>query len=148
MQKHIKICAKLYVVPKGLICNYDVILGLDVLRTVGFIVDCKNDQIIWDNASTSFKPISSLGSKETNSFFEEIDTPTLISKAEDTFDRKISDNKYSNKDWKTAINNSSHLSPSERQKCWYLLEKYEDILLGKLRTFPGPPYKINLKPNS
>ena len=43
---------------------------------------------------------------------------------------------------------STHLKPGEYQKCWYLLEKYEDVLQGKLGTFPGKPYKINLKPNS
>ena len=46
------------------------------------------------------------------------------------------------------LNKSKYLSPSERQKYWYLLEKYEDVLLRKLGTFPGLPYKINLKPNS
>ena len=148
LQKHMKICTKLHVVPKGLTCNYDIILGLDVLRSVGLIIDCKNDQITWNNASTSFKPLSSLGLLNDFYLFDETTSPSLISTAENNYDRNISDNKYSSKDWKTAINKSKHLSPSERQKCWYLLEKYEDVLLGKLGTFPGPPYKINLKPNS
>ena len=46
LQKHMKICTKLCIVPKGLTYNYDIILGLGVLRTVGFVIDCKNDQII------------------------------------------------------------------------------------------------------
>ena len=148
LQKHMKICTKLHIVSKGLICNYDIILGLDVLQIVELIIDCKNDQIIWNNASTSFKPLSSLGLLNDFYLFDETISHSLISTTENNYDRKISDNKYSSKDWKNAINKSKHLSLSERQKYWYLLEKYEDVLLRKLGTFPGLAYKINLKPNS
>ena len=53
-----KINTQLHVVPKGIKCSYDLILGLDVLRDIGIILDCKNDTITWDSSVTDFKTAS------------------------------------------------------------------------------------------
>ena len=141
-----KINATLHVVPKGVKCPYDLILGLDVLRDIGIAPDCKNDTITWDSSVTDFKTASTLKIFDQLDIISiEINTPPIIHKVEQEYDRKISSNTYSSKNWKMAIQNSKHLTPSERQKCWVLLGKNEDILQGQLGTFPGPPCKINLK---
>ena len=78
----------------------------------------------------------------------ECDAPALIKAAKESYDWKISNNKHSREDWKNVIAKSKCLSLSKCQKCWHLLEKYEDVLQGKLSTFPSKPCKINLKPDS
>ena len=124
-----KINTNLHVVPKGIKCPYDLILGLDVLRDIGIILDCKNDTITWNSSVTNFKSASTLHTTNPLDILNiELNTPPIITQAEQDYDRKISSNNYSSKDWKIAMQNSKHLSPSEHQKCWVLLGKNEDIL--------------------
>ena len=47
-----------------------------------------------------------------------------------------------------AIRDSTHLISSQRQKCWCLLGKHEDIPQGKLGTLPSRPHQAQLKDNS
>ena len=98
-------------------CLYDIILGLDILKKLGIKINCLEDIIEWNSSTMQFKSLCELKLHNHDTIFQEYDIPELIKKAEDSYDCKTLDNAYSTKDWKNAITKSTHLKPSERQKC-------------------------------
>ena len=112
----------MYIIPKYVDCPYDIILDLDILREIGLKIDCQEDMIEWNKSVTLFKPLRLLYLETNDTILHEYNTLALIKEAKDPYNKKISDNKYSSKDWKNAVAKSCHLSPAKCKKCWYLLE--------------------------
>ena len=85
-----KINTQLHVVSKGIKCPYDFILGLDVLRDFGIILDCKNDTITWDSSVIDFKTASTVKIFALlNILYIKLNTLLIIHKAEQEYDRKF-----------------------------------------------------------
>lgn len=123
-------------------------MGLNIQRQAGIDILSSYDLIKWGHAIAPFKTLHSVKNFNAKFIFNEINTPELILVAVNKADHKISANAYSKKDWKNAVQASTYLTSNQKQQYWYLLEKYSNIFQGKLGTFPGPKYHLNLDPGS
>ena len=74
-----KINTNLHVVLKGIKCPYDLILGLDILRDIRIILDCRNDTITWHSSVTNFKSALTLHATNPLDILNiKLNTPPII----------------------------------------------------------------------
>ena len=121
--------------------TYDVILGRDVLKELGIILDFQSDTVIWNESTISMKPTNCT---QDISYFL-----TDSSRVESATERiaKILDAKYAPANLKEIADSNVKLNIHQRQKLQTLLTKYESLFDGTLGKWEGDPYNIELREN-
>lgn len=110
-----KMNAKLHIAPKCTNCPCDLILGLDLLRKVGIILNYKECAMPWENSVTHFKSASTLSALDPAEIMSiDLDTPPIVHEYENDYDHNVYFNECREKDWKKAARNSTHLTPLQR----------------------------------
>ena len=119
--------------------NYDIIMGRDLMTELGIDISFKNLTIEWDGEKIPMK--------EYNGTFEETFNVENLIKEDEDLERikRILDAKYEKADLNKVVENCTHLTPTEKQKLYNLLKKYEDLFDGTLGKWKGEPYHIELK---
>ena len=121
--------------------HYDMIIGCDLIRYLGFDIHGADMTIHWDNAAIPWRNIDST----TNDVF-------LLSQYNAPFNSEtkrmklILDTKYTKYDLKTITESSTNLDRQDRNELYTLLKKYESLFDGNLGTNNGNPYDNKLKP--
>ena len=122
---------------------YDMIIGRELIRSLGFDSHGTDMTIHWDDAAIPWRDIDST----TNDVFvlSQHNTPF---NSETNIMKRILDAKYSKADIKTIAESSTHLDPQEINELYTLLKKYECLFDGHLGTWHGKPYDNKLKPDA
>ena len=125
-----------------------MILGRDILKNLGIILNHTNETILWDDASI---PMKSASAQTADSFH--IEDPEGIDDmvgqiAEDKY-RTILRAKYEKADLKKEVeDNYPQLNSKQRKHLTKLLENVEKLFNGTLGTWKNTKYNIELKPGA
>jgi hypothetical protein len=121
--------------------QYDVILGRDMLQSLGINLNFSNLTIEWEEAVASMKP-SEMALQELTESTTDNDyvIPDKM--------QRILDAKYEKADLEAIAEASSHLNRTERRQLLRLLQKHEAIFQGKLGLWKRTKCKIQLKPDA
>ena len=120
--------------------HYNMIIGRDLIRSLGIGIHGADTIIHWDDAAIPWRDIDST----TNNVFVllQYNPPNSVTKIM----KRILDAKYYRADIKTIAERSTHLDPQERNELCTILNYYECLFNGNLGTKHGKPYDIKLKP--
>ena len=120
-----------------------MIIGRDLISSLGIAIRGADRNIHWDNAAIPWRDIDST----TNDVFA-LSQHNAPFNAETKRMKRILNAKYSKADIQTIAESSTRLGPQERNDLYTLLKKYECLLDGNLGTWHGKPYDIKLKPDA
>ena len=123
--------------------RYDMIIGRDIIRSLGIDIHGGDMNIHWDDAAIPWRDIDSTAKdvfalSQHNAPFND-ETKRM---------KCILDAKYSKADIKTIAESSTHLDPQERNELYTLFKKYESLFDGNLGTWHGKTNDIKLKPDT
>ena len=116
--------------------SYKVIMGRDIITSLGLIIDFKHGKLLWDHLELNLADNNS----QARELYEH--SSSAVSAVESRV-VKILDAEYKKSDLNDAI--PSHLDVSQSSTLYSLLIKYEAIFEGKLGTMPVPPYNIPIR---
>jgi len=121
--------------------NYDMIIGRDLLKSLGMKLDFESEQVWWREAFIPMKPVNA----NINDFFAQ-DSKAM----EDASERikRILDAKYEPADLQEVATASKHLTSQEQGTLLQLLRKYSDLFDGTLGNWTGTELSIDLKPGA
>jgi hypothetical protein len=121
---------------------YDMIIGQDILKDLGFILDFEELEVHWENASIPFKDMTK---DVMESFY--IDEPEAVQESMSRV-KKILDNDYGEANLHEVARSQTHLTREEQDKLEELLRKYQDLFDGTLGKWTQPDCHLELKPDS
>ena len=107
--------------------GYDIIIGRDLLRELGIVLDFNRETIIWGDGEVPMKPRDATA--ETHFFVDEPDG--LLEEADRM--SKILDAKYSKADLKQVASDTKGLNTEQAEKLEALLRRYETLFDGRRR---------------
>ena len=126
-------------------CNYDMIIGRDLMHDLGINLLFDTAEISWDNARIKMIQPSSL----TDDWVTDLEKEILYAHDPDTTDAKriqdIIESKYCPADLEKIVSECGHLAKDEQQQLLQLLQKYEDLFDGTLGTWQTDPIDLELK---
>ena len=119
--------------------NYDMIIGRDLLKELGIVLDFSAETMIWHDVPV---PMKDPDATMEESYYVRHD------QSDPEYDRvkHILDAKYDPADIRRYVEECTHLSASERSKLYTLLKEFEPMFDGTLGRWTGKPYHIELKP--
>lgn len=125
--------------------HYDMIIGRDLMHSLGINLLFDTAQITWDNASIYMQPPSRL----QENWVDELENEILFAHDPDTTDaeriQQIIDAKYCPADLEKIVEECTHLSKEEQKQLLKLLHKYEHLFDGTLGTWQTDPVDLELK---
>ena len=127
---------------------YDMILGRDILKSLGIVLNHTTETISWDDATipmktASARPIKSFHIKDP----EGVDD--MVGHIAGDRYKTILEAKYEKADLKKEVeDNCLHLKSSQRKQLIKLLTKFEKLFDGTLGTWKNTKYNIELKPGA
>ena len=125
---------------------YDMILGRDVLKSLGIILNHATGTIIWDDASIPMKTVSAQPAESFHIEDPEGFNDMVGQIAGDRY-RTILEAKYEKANLKKEVeDNCLHLKSSQHKQLIKLLTKFEKVFDGTLGTWKNTKYNIELKP--
>ena len=126
-------------------CQYDMIVGRDLLISLGIDLKFSTGEMEWDNATVDMPTTSELDSN----WAKQMETEILYMHDPVTTDaeriQSIVEQKYSPADLDKVVSELDHLSNKERKKLLYLLNKFKDLFDGSLGTWKTDPIELELK---
>ena len=150
-------------------CRYDMILGRDLMNDLGIVLNFESKSMEWDKAIVAMQehPINvSNTSFATNLLLEAIDggldtnDSTFVldqlsnlhyqannANSEGYKSRTISTSLYEPADLQDIVNKCSYLLPHQQQQLYQMLQKFQKLFDGQLKTFKGPPVHLQLIEN-
>jgi transposase InsO family protein len=125
--------------------NYDMIIGRDLMHSLGINLLFDTAQISWDNATINMQPPQSLA----EDWVEVLEQEILYAHDPDTTDAEriqgIIDAKYCQADLDKVVKECTHLTPAEQRALLSLLTKFEHLFDGTLGTWNTEPVDLELK---
>ena len=118
---------------------YDIIIGRDLLRSIGLSLNFKESTITWEHVSIDMTPRDC----EIKSHFA-IAESNSVKEATGRI-KRILDAKYEKANLKQVIKKLNYLTKVEQKVLLKLLQKYETMFDGTLGTYKGSVYTIELK---
>jgi Reverse transcriptase (RNA-dependent DNA polymerase) len=126
-------------------CNYDMIIGRDIMHSLGINLFFDTAEISWDNAKVHMQPPEMLKSDWVDTLEQEL----LYAHDPDTTDAEriqgIIESKYTPADLSKIVEECAHLEKAEQKQLLKLLQKYEDLFDGSLGTWKTDPIQLELK---
>ena len=119
-------------------CNYDMIIGRDLLTELEFEIDFKRKLIKWDEAHI---PMKSYDATPKDMYIQ--DPENLTTEYERI--KGILDAKYEAADIDKITENCTHLNKIQRKELKQLLEKHKSLFDGTLGKWKNEKLKIELK---
>ena len=125
--------------------SYDMIIGRELMHSLGINLLFDSAQISWDNAIIHMQPPASL----TTDWVEALEQEILYAHDPDTTDaeriQSIIDAKYCQADLAKVVEECKHLSHTEQKQLLQLLTKFEHLFDGTLGTWDTAPVDLELK---
>ena len=131
--------------------RYDIIIGRDLLAALGMIMDYKQRQILWDNASTMMHNWQSdLSYEEAEEQLKQQLLSIRELNAADATSRvtQILDAKYEKADLRQVVDSCTNLKTKHKRMLYKLLKKYEALFDGTLGDWKHSAVSIKLKPGA
>jgi hypothetical protein len=126
--------------------SYDMIIGRDLLKQLGFALDFSNMQILWGTSTVPMQHSESIQKEESVIQYNEmIESPSVTNAT--TCLKQILDAKYKPADLDKIIASCINLTTNEQQSLSQLLYKYQHAFDGTLGKWRSTPYSIQLKDN-
>ena len=124
--------------PKGT-CNYDLIIGRDLLTELGIDISFSKQVMTWDDMVVSMKPSTC---SEIDNFQVQDSTAT-----EEAINRmtRILDAKYEPANLNQVTAECKQLTKEQRDQLLHLLQKYSSLFDGSLGTWKNEEVSIELK---
>jgi hypothetical protein len=144
--EHRKIACKAYVDESHHeSCNYDMIIGRDIMHSLGINLLFDTAEISWDNAKIHMQHPEMLRDNWVDALEQEI----FYAHDPDTTDAEriqgIFESKYTPADLCKIVEKCTHLEKTERILLLHLLQKYEDLFDRSLGTWKTDPIQLELK---
>ena len=118
--------------------NYDLIIGRNILRELGIILDFANNKTMWENVEIPMKPLDCTKREH----FSIRDSSRVHNETKRI--KKILDATYSKANLSQLVHDLNYLNKSKQEKLLSFLRKYEDMFDGTLGNYNGSDYKIEL----
>ena len=130
----------IHVARKSQDLGYDMIIGRDLLRDLGIIIDFSEEKLIWDNEAILIPKERSDSS--INNFGTAVKPSTETTRTLDIYHRAVDilDMNIENINIHKKIEEYTYLSTKKEKILESLLEKYSEVftgLLGKFKTTPA-----------
>ena len=126
-------------------CNYDLIIGRDLMHELGIDISFSNAEVIWDNASIPMQEVEKLD-KQFLDFFEQ---ELLYAHDPITTDaeriQNIVENKYCPADLMSIVQECKLLNKQEQNQLYHLLNKFNHLFDGTLGSWKTDPIELELK---
>ena len=123
--------------------HYDMIIGRELMITLGINLMFATAEIQWDNATIQMQPPESLRGDWVDALEKEI----LFAHDPETTDaeriQNIIESKYCPADLTKIVEECKHLSSQEQGQLLALLQKFEDLFDGSLGTWKTDPIDID-----
>jgi hypothetical protein len=113
-------------------CNYDVILGRDVLSDIGLILNFETNTVKWMDREITMKPRNHWKDHENIFALLTQTTEELIEEPE-SYILDVTYEKYTAKE---ISDQQTHLSAFEQQRLTTVLKKYDTLFNGELGHYP------------
>jgi hypothetical protein len=125
--------------------NYDMIIGRDLMHSLGINLLFDTAEIFWDNATIKMQPPETL----RGNWVENLEQEILYSQDPETTDaeriQNIIESKYCPADLQKVVEECTHLSAEEQRQLLVLLQKFENLFDGTLGTWKTDPIELELK---
>ncbi len=134
-----KITTDFHVFQKSQQDTYDLILGRNILTSIGFNILYDTNKFMWQDIQVDMVPRGHWSRKNISSFWKQFKIAqeeanlTVIKPAE-----------YKLADITEVAGNQKHLSLSKRNKLRTLLAKFQPLFMGKRGNYNGPPIQLEL----
>lgn len=119
--------------------TYDIIIGRDLLSTLGIILNFDSKTVHWDNG---YCPMKATNTQLTDYFVNEDNTPVGNATARI---KGILDAKYAPADLKQVASSNPKLTSKQQAELLQVLQRYKHLFDGNLGTWTGSQYNIELK---
>jgi len=133
--------------------KYDMILGRDLLESLGLTLNFADKTVIWDGSTVPMKNPKFIKQPLNNyimdSFYwhkDLLESDALQSATE--WLKKILNAKYEKADLTDICRKCTHLNSEEQAKLLSVLEKHETLFDGTLGCWEGREYDIEVKPDA
>lgn len=126
-------------------CQYDMIIGRDLMHELGMDILFSTAEMVWDNASVPMQSTDKLDVDWIDSFEQELlfAHDPLTTDAERI--QNIVDAKYSQADLTALTKECTLLNDAEQLKLYTLLKKFEHLFDGTLGNWNTDPVDLELK---
>ncbi len=119
--------------------NYDMIIGRDLLKELGMLLDFGTETMIWQDIMVPMKNPNV--TMEESYHIWDASVPLEHDQV-----HNIMDAKYEQADLPKYIGTYTHLTLSEQNELYTLLKEYKDLFDRTLGRWTGRTYQIHLKP--
>ena len=129
------------------VLEYDMIIGRDLLKSLGMIIDFKHGVLRWDDVTIPMNRTKNKNKnkKEFNEIFQLATEPKTVQQATERV-TKILDANYEKANLADVVKrHCCHLSSKRREAILNLLVQYEDLFDGTLGSFHTKPVHLELK---
>ena len=120
-----------------------MIIGRDLIRSLGIDIHGSGMTIHWDNAAISWSDIDST----TNNVFALLQKNAYFN-SETNRMKRILNAKYSKADSVKRVAHLTNIDPQERNELYTILKKYECLFDVNLGTWHSKTCDIKLKPDA
>ena len=134
-------------------CQYAIIIGRDILKTMGATIDFQNQLVHWLGCDLPMKDPQKAFLLTSNIQQFKIHFPQEEEEDAQLFevyagDVLIKDRKYQAVSPEEVVKQLQHLSPQQKQLLQVTFEKYKCVFDGKLGRHPTAKIDIELVPNA
>jgi len=124
--------------------QYDMIIGRDLMHEIGMDILFSTTEMKWDNATTPMQSYNKLDEEFVDDFEREL----MFAHDPVTTDaeriQNIVESKYCPADLMTIAEECKLLTPKEKRKLYYLLNKFEHLFDGTLGNWNTNPVDLEL----
>jgi len=129
-------------------CQYDLIIGMDLLQVLGIQIDCATKTVTWQDMRIPFRPSNYF---DIASFTLEADDDLSTVEAAAKAGYKSSTilhSKYDQVSPHVVAQQQKHLSVRQQEQLANVLKKFDKLFNGKLDKFPGREVHLDLLPDA
>jgi transposase InsO family protein len=127
---------------------YDMIIGMDLMVSIGIFVNTATKTVDWNEASIPLKEKGDLGEAFLVQEAYDYATATEVLKAAEDRHKQILDADYSKVNIRQYVEALSHLSSNEKTQLTHTLENYPTLFGGGLGELKIKPVAFQLKENA
>ena len=137
----------MYVDESTSLTTYDMIIGRDLMDSIGLDLLFSENLMRWDNATVPMRDNSLFLENPPNPFQEMLSMHDPITTEAERIQR-ILDIKYAPADLNQVVQDCTHLTDAEKSELGKVLAKYQDLFDGTLGTWKTDPIELELRPEA
>ena len=137
----------MYVDESTSLSTYDMIIGRDLMDSIGLDLLFSENLMRWDNATVPMRDNSLFLENPPNPFQEMLSMHDPITTEAERIQR-ILDIKYTPADLNQVVQDCTHLTDAEKSELGKVLAKYQDLFDGTLGTWKTDPIELELRPEA